>query len=212
MKLAKKVLACVIAVALISTLAISAFAAAPAFSVNAPKSVQVGDNVTVTVAITDAKGLMNIGAGLTYDTDKLEVVSVTGGKNDDGNFTAGSPATGEVTFGIALAESATVDTLNAVTIVFTAKETGNATISIAQPDDIDGIDAPAAVDVNVNITERTTAAPGGSQTPGSSNNASDPSTTKAANDTPKTGDAGIAVAAGLVVLAGAAFVASKKTK
>lgn len=212
MKLAKKVLACVIAVALISTLAISAFAAASSFDVSAPETVAIGDKVTVTVALKGAKGLENLGAALDYNADVLDFVSATVGEPKgfilDANKVDGANT---VSFGGMSSSASAEDTVSLVTVVFTAKAMGKADIKVyISENDIGGVDEPEAVVKTITVGEKPTNAPVDPSVKPSTS--ADPSTTEPKKETPKTGDAGIAVAAGLVVLAGAAFVASKKTK
>ena len=225
MKLAKKVLVLVVALAMISTVAFSAFAAS-ALSIGSAKTEEDG-TVTVTAALSGAAGFQSGTFQLTWDPAVVEYVSqasdiagamVEGGKISDG------AATVSVIFSNAY-ES---DGLTLATFTFKAigKAGDKSPLSLAVLDgDIDGIDEPAAATGEIEIIAKeteapTTPAPTTEPTPAepTTKGPDAPATTAAPKPTtpskviPKTGDAGIAVAAALVVLAGAAFVASKKSK
>ena len=213
MKLAKKVLACVVALALIGTLAISAFAADAALTLTpASSEVEVGKTVTLSAALTNAKGLENGTVTLVYDPAVLEVVNIEPASVKGLSSACDEAEAGVINDAFAYTKAAEEDTTALFTVEFKVKAAGSTTVTLSVMDgDISGIDEPAAVSATikgaeVTVPETTTAAP--TVAPSKDDN----NTTKPEDKIPATGDAGIAVAAGLVVLAGAAFVASKKTK
>lgn len=217
MKLAKKALAVVVAIALISTLAISAFAASATLSVTTDADdVVIGDEFTVTLAVNGAKGLTNAGLTLTYNTEMVEYVSNTRVDTTASMLTGGVATPGSFNVGLAYDESNTADSITLYTVTFKALAAGDAEFNFALLDgDIDGLDDATAGSTTVTIlTEAPTDAPTEPTTAPATEPTAAPTddTTKAEDEIPQTGDAGIAVAAGLVVLAGAAFVASKKRK
>lgn len=226
MKLAKKVLVLVVALAMISTVAFSAFAAS-ALSIGSAKTEEDG-TVTVTAALSGAAGFQSGTFQLTWDPAVVEYVSqasdVAGAMVEGGKISDGA-ATVSVIFSNAY-ES---DGLTLATFTFKAiGEAGaKSPLTLAVLDgDIDGIDEPAAATGEIEIIAKETTAPTteapttAEPTPAEPTTKGNdtPATTAAPKPTtpskviPKTGDAGIAVAAALVVLAGAAFVASKKSK
>ena len=221
MKLAKKVLVLVVAIAMISTLAFSAFAAS-ALSIGSAK-VEEDGTVTVTAALSGASGFQSGTFQLTWDPAIVEYVSqasdISGAMVEGGKISDGA-ATVSVIFSNAY-ES---DSLTLATFTFKAiGEAGKVSpLSFAVLEgDIDGIDEPAAASGSIEIIEKATEAPTTTEAPTEPTTAGPtttaPATTAPATTTPspvvpRTGDAGIAVAAALVVLAGAAFVASKKSK
>lgn len=221
MKLAKKAFAVVVAIALISTLAISAFAtdATASLSLSADKpSVEIGDNVTVTLAINNAAGLTNGGFTLTYDSAVLQYVS-----HQDVNAAAmavGLVSEGTFNAGVMYAEAATDANITVCSVTFKTLQEGDTNLTLGVLNgDIDGVTIDSDASLTISVTEQTTAAPT-EPTEAPAPDDTDPSETPSddgkdqpiVDEIPKTGDAGIAVAAGLVVLAGAAFVASKKRK
>ena len=219
MKLAKKVLACVVVLAIMSTLAISAFAADASLVLSADKSAaEIGDTITVDLSMSNATGLENLGLFVSYDDAVLELASVAS-SND--NAIAEQNDAGDVSVGYMNMNSNSNADLALAKMTFKVIAEGNAKITAALITDDNG-DADIAVvtvgststSISVTGTEKTTAAPDEpSAAPSDTTAAPDgDDTTKPADEIPATGDAGIAVAAGLVVLAGAAFVASKKRK
>lgn len=219
MKLAKKALAVVVAIALISTLAISAFAADAALVLTPSTSTaQIGDTVTVDLSLSNAAGLENLGLIVSFDQDKLELTNVVSG-ND--NAIAEKNSAGDVSVGYMNMNSNKADTLALATMTFKVLAEGSADITaeLIVTDgkaDINGVTVSSnSTTITLTGTEKTTAAPTEPTVAPSADDSTTPSgddTTKAEDEIPQTGDAGIAVAAGLVVLAGAAFVASKKRK
>ena len=149
MKLAKKMLASVIALAVVAALALTAFAAAPVVSLTASKAV-VGEEVTITVAAKDMAGLESADLEFAYDAEALEYVSVKAGSTD---FTpaAGNPEAGLVTFSLMYLETATADT-TLCTITFKVLKAGNTDVAMTVGS-WDGTDAPADVTVTVAAEE-----------------------------------------------------------
>ena len=209
MKLAKKMLACAMALAMVAALALTAFAAPAVTMTNA--TANVGETVTITVAGADIAGLESGDLVFTYDAEALEFDSVK--KAWDGfDMTAqGSPAAGTVTFSFAYTENAEAD--NAFcTITFKVLKAG-ATDVVMSFNSWDGIAEPAAVKATVTgvekttetttekVTETTTVAEPTSNAP--------VNTTKG-NEVPKTGEAGVAAVAGVMAIAAVAFVATRK--
>ena len=202
MKLAKKMLASVIALAVVAALALTAFAAAPVVSLTASKAV-VGENVTITVAAKDMAGLESADLEFAYDAEALEYVSVKAGSTD---FTpaAGNPEAGLVTFSLMYLETATADT-TLCTITFKVLKAGNTDVAMTVGS-WDGTDAPADVTVTVAAEEKaTTPAP---TEPAPAEPTSKVPTTD--NKIPQTGEAGVAAIAGVMALAAVAFVATRK--
>ena len=202
MKLAKKMLASVIALAVVAALALTAFAAAPVVSLTASKAV-VGEEVTITVAAKDMAGLESADLEFAYDAEALEYVSVKAGSTE---FTpaAGNPEAGLVTFSLMYLETATADT-TLCTITFKVLKAGNTDVAMTVGS-WDGTDAPADVTVTVAAEEKaTTPAP---TEPAPAEPTSKVPTTD--NKIPQTGEAGVAAIAGVMALAAVAFVATRK--
>lgn len=214
MKLAKKVLACVVAFALMSVLAVSAFAADAALSVAAPETAEIGQEITVTAKISNAAGLESAAFILEYDPAALEFVNVAGDATEGAVPQAGKSSDGAVTAALAYTTAATVADRDLMTVTFKVlKDNGSTEVKVSVlDDDISGIDNATAGSAVIKFAEKATAPADPDETTAASTTAAPDNTTKPEDKIPETGDAGIAVAAGLVVLAGAAFVASKKSK
>ena len=246
MKLAKTILACVAALALVCTMAVSALAdsktATYAVSTNFAECT-VGDTITVTVvASADDDKLASGKAPLTYDSAKLEVVSVSAANE---NVEAEAVNAGTVNAGFMFQDSIAASSTTLYTVTFKAIAEGTANLSIGSNYAIDDDDdvyvvVVSAASVVINAEEEDTKAEEPdtkAEEPDTTKAAEADDTTKAADaddttavvptskvvpseqgteaqkDTPKTGsDASMAIAAGLVVLAGAAYVATKKSK
>ena len=218
MKLAKKVLACVVAFALMSVLAISAFAEGPAELVvkASATTVEVGQTVTLTASIANSKGLMSAALIMKYNPDSFELVNVKALTVEGALPAAGVETPGEATCALAFTESNEAASIDVFTVTLKAlKDTGVETITLDILDgDFDGVAAPSEAGVaQIKFVEKATQpTPSETESTPAPSGSDESKTTKPEKDIPKTGDAGIAVAAGLVVLAGAAFVASKKSK
>lgn len=211
MKLAKKMLACVVALVLMGSFAVMAFAADPFEVLVAAKGeAVVGETVVVAVSVDKAKGLAAINFDMAYDATVLEFVSVKkaeGAKFD--LFSGGVPITGssaQLTGGALLEGALDTDSSPMAEYTFKVLKAGDAKLALAVTSTKDAADAEMTSVVKVTaltakeVAETTTKAP------------TETTTGKGNTEIPKTGEAGLAVAAGLVVLAGAAFVVSKKKK
>ncbi len=231
MKLAKKVLVFVVAIAVMSTVAFSAFAAST-LSVSAPAKVEEGQTFTVTATLGNATGFESGVFQLSWDPAVYQYVSQT--NSELGSAVGDKISDGAATVGFMFTKSLEDASLTMAT--FTFKAIGAAgdkaafTLEVLDGDFEPAANLPATGSANVEIVAPTTAAPTTeaptTEAPSvepTQNNTEAPSEattaapTKVAPTTPAktipaTGDAGIAVAAALVVLAGAAFVASKKSK
>ena len=211
MKLAKKMLASVIALAMVAALALTAFAA-PAVTMN-NATAEVGETVTITVAGSALAGTESADLVFTYDAEALEFDSVK--KAWDGfDMTAqGSPAAGTVSFSFAYTEAAEADN-DLCVITFKVLKAGASDVTMTV-NSWDGTDAPAEVKATVTGTEPTTAAPE-TTTVAPETTTVAPETTTVAPDTtkapevPATGEAGVAAVAGVMALAAVAFVATRK--
>ena len=128
MKLAKKMLACAMALAMVAALALTAFAA-PAINVTGVTGLESGDLI------------------LNYDPAVLEFVKVT--PNAAGGFTpaAGSPAAGEVTFSFMYLEHSTAADVDFMEVEFKVLKAGDAKLSLVLAS-FDGVDGDVAINVN----------------------------------------------------------------
>lgn len=205
MKLAKKMLASVMALALVAVLALTAFAA-PALSVTATDAV-VGETVKITLAATDMVGLQSADLELAYDADALEYVGVS--YPDGAKFTpaAGNPSAGLATISLMYLESAEADSAFC-TFEFKVLKTGDTAVTVkATSWDPEATLEEATLTIKAHdpvVVETTTAAPETPTEPASA----DVPTTKP--NITQTGEAGIAAIAGVMALAAVAFVATRK--
>ena len=204
MKLAKKMLACAMALAMVAALALTAFAAAPVVTLSATEYAEVGETVTVTCAATGMAGLMSADLEFTYDAAALEFVSIA--KAGDAAYDMGAGdkvADGTVTWSFMFMDAAKADSGLAV-LTFKVLKAGNTDVSVAIGS-WDGTDVPAGATVAVKQTVvEETSAPDVAET----------TTAKvepATKDIIKqTGDAGVAAIAGVMAIAAVAFVATRK--
>lgn len=215
MKLAKKMLACAMALAMVAALALTAFAAAPVVTMSAAEYVAVGDEVTVTVSATGMAGLMSADLEFAYDATALEFVKVAKPAGAAYDMGLGDKiADGAVTWSFMYSEAATADSDLAV-LTFKVLKEGDATITVKY-NSWDGTDEPAAASVVVSqkvvptTAEPTTAAPTTAApttvAPTTEVGSEEPTT----GDIPQTGEAGVAAIAGVMALAAVAFVATRK--
>ena len=215
MKLAKKMLAGVLALAIVATFALTAFAAAPAVSLTATKFDKVGDEITITVKGTDIAGLEAADLVFEYDAKALEYVSVA--QSTAASFAmavGGNPEAGMATFSFAFMDAATADS-EICTLTFKVLKEGNTKVAL-KFESWDGTDMPANVAVTVkDKTPATTKAP---ETTTEAESTTKAPTTKApttkapttTNKIPQTGETGVAAIAGVMALAAVAFVATRK--
>ena len=204
MKLAKKMLACAMALAMVAALALTAFAAAPVVTLSATEYAEVGETVTVTCAATGMAGLMSADLEFTYDAAALEFVSIN--KAGDAAYDMGAGdkvADGTVTWSFMFMDAAKADSGLAV-LTFKVLKAGNTDVSVAIGS-WDGTDVPAGATVAVKQTVvEETSAPDVDETTTAK---VEPTTKPAIKDT---GDAGVAAIAGVMAIAAVAFVATRK--
>lgn len=207
MKLAKKILACVIALALTACLGVVAFAAdAASVSVETSFNAETRE-LTIKLGANGAKETASL--FLDYDRDAATFVSATPFK---GSYTAVAGETADsakLLSGSAMSmeqfESAYVEI---GTYVLKVKDgVDSIKITVADGSEIDGskVDGSFVADTKTPEPESTTKAP---VTPDTTK--ADETTTKKPSGITKTGDAGIAVIAGVSALAAVAFVVTKK--
>lgn len=215
MKLAKKMLASVIALAMVAALALTAFAANSTIIMSASKAV-VGENVTITVSAKDMAGLEAAGFTFGYDAEALEFVSVAKAAGAAYDMGLGDKLEGknEITWAWIYTEAATADS-DLVVLTFKVLKAGSSDVTIAI-DSWDGVGEPDATKVTVNAEAPTTAAPTTAPTTAAPTTAAptEPTSADAENTTkgniPQTGEAGVAAIAGVMALAAVAFVATRK--
>ena len=203
MKLAKKMLACAMALAMVAAFALTAFAAAPVVSLTAEQYANVGDTVKVVVAGKNIAGLEAADLEFAYDAEVLEFVSVEAGSSDFMPV-SGSPKAGVVTFSLMYLEAAKAD-VTFCTITFKVLKAGDTDVSVKY-NSWAGTEEPAAASVTVAqkaapTTEATTV-PAPTTEAGSE--------VETDNKIPQTGEAGVAAIAGVMALAAVAFVATRK--
>lgn len=210
MKLAKKMLASVIALALVAAFALTAFAAAPAVSLTATKAV-VGEEVTITVSGKDMAGLESAVLEFTYDAEALEFVSID--KTADAAYDMGTgdklADSSTITWAIIYMNAAKADSGLAV-LTFKVLKAGDTDVAL-RIDSWDGTAQPADATVTVKAEEKTTTP--ASTTPAPTTPAPVEPTSKVPttdDQIPQTGEAGVAAIAGVMALAAVAFVATRK--
>ncbi len=206
MKLAKKILACVIALALTACLGVVAFAAdAASVSVETSFNAETRE-LTIKLGANGAKETASL--FLDYDRDAATFVSAAPFK---GSYTAVAGETADsakLLSGSAMSmeqfESAYVEI---GTFVLKVKDGVNSVkIDVAEGSEIDGakVTGSFVADTKTPEPESTTKAPVVDPTKAPE------TTTKKPTNIKKTGDAGIAVIAGVSALAAVAFVVTKK--
>lgn len=215
MKLAKKILACALAIALVACLGVVAFAADEPKANVVAKFAEDG-TITVTVSVTGAKE--SAGLLLDYDRTKADFVgfekatgdAANGGMNDGGETNDADKFLSAVTVS---SGEFTLDTVAIGTFTLKAKDgVDSIEFKLVEGSNIDEIDVTGSVTVKRDVATTaapTTAAP---TTKAPTKTTVKPTTTKKTNGTsiPKNGDAGIAVVAGISALAAVAFVVTKK--
>ena len=219
MKLAKKMLACAMALAMVAALALTAFAAAPVVTLTADQYANVGDTVTVTVSATGMAGLESADLEIHYDATALKYVKATQCTGDMG--TGKEVSEGVVTWSFFYMEACEADS-DIVKVEFEVLKEGDANVEVVVLEWV-GTEVPAGASVVVSqkaaptteaTTEATTAAPTTEATTAAPTTAEP---TEAASEAPTTGDkipqtgeAGVAAIAGVMALAAVAFVATRK--
>lgn len=207
MKLAKKMLASVIALALVAALALTAFAAASEIVMTANKAV-VGETVTVTVSAKNMAGLESADLVFNYDEAALEFVSIEEFDGDAApDLTEGDKFdTGSISWSMLYKKTAKEDSGLAV-LTFKVLKAGNTDITV-NVGSWDGTEAPANVTLTVVAEDPTTATTAPSTAPAETEAPSKAPVTD--NKIPQTGEAGVAAIAGVMALAAVAFVATRK--
>lgn len=206
MKLAKKMLACAMALAMVAALALTAFAAAPVVTLSATEYAEVGETVTVTCAATGMAGLMSADLEFTYDAAALEFVSIA--KAGDAAYDMGAGdkvADGTVTWSFMFMDAAKADSGLAV-LTFKVLKAGNTDVSVAIGS-WDGTDVPAGAAVTVAQKVVPTTEPTSAPDVADTTAKVEPATKDVIKDT---GDAGVAAIAGVMAIAAVAFVATRK--
>ena len=206
MKLAKKMLACAMALAMVAALALTAFAA-PAITMTATEAV-VGETVTVTVAGVDMVGLESADLVFGYDEAALEFVSIVEAESDNApDLTEGDKFdAGQISFSLLYKKGAKADTAFAV-ITFKVLKAGATDVTV-EVNSWDGTETEAA-STKVTVAAEEAPTEGGDEvTPpvegGDENGDKDPEVI------PPLGDAGVAAIAGVMAIAAVAFVATRK--
>lgn len=224
MKLTKKILAVVLAVALVAVLGVAAFAAGPSLSLSATKS---GKTVTLTLSGSNLTGFQAGDVVITYDNTKLTYVdrSITTpeGIGDGGKAT---DADNQVTFSYMTTDA--MKTSSAVLATYTFKVvdgadgTADFSMSIGSFSVNDAEVTPSTSGTSVDLTEKETTTKENS----TKENPTKVGPTEPTSSTPveptsrtngngkkgiaQTGEASIAVIAGVMAVAAAAFVATRK--
>lgn len=221
MKLTKKILAVVLAVALVAVLGVAAFAAGPSLSLSATKS---GKTVTLTLSGSDLTGFQAGDVVITYDNTKLTYVD-SSTSAPDGTGVAGKAidVDNQVTFSYMAVDA--MKTSSAVLATYTFKVvdgadgTADFSMSIGSFSVNDAEVTPATSGTSVDLTEKpseitpapdtkpSTTEPTSSATPVEPTSRTNGSGKKGIA---QTGEASIAVIAGVMAVAAAAFVATRK--
>lgn len=210
MKLAKKILACVIALALTACLGVVAFAADTA-SISTETSFNAETReLTVKLYANNAKETASL--FLDYDHSLATFVSATAFK---GSYTAVAGETADdakLLSGSAMSmEQFDTAAVEIGTYVLKVKDGVDSLTLTSKGSEIDSqpVDYSTAVDTKApeKTSETTTVAPAVDPTTATT---APETTTKKPDDIKKTGDAGIAVIAGVSALAAVAFVVTKK--
>ena len=229
MKLAKKMLACAMALAMVAALALTAFAAAPVVTLET-KDGPTEDTVVVLVSGKDIAGLKSCDLVIDYDPEVLEFKAVASafknvlvgvdndydGSDDLLNAVAecGNPeGTSHVTYALAIsADSGAIADSNLCVITFKVLDADKASDVTLTYKSWEGTAQPADAKVTVGEAEATTAAPttAAPTTAAPVEDESVPVSTTKVNEIPATGDVGVAAIAGVMALAAVAFVATRK--
>ena len=142
MKLAKKMLVCLMALALVAFIGISA--SATSISVNGTQ-IEVGKEATISVTAADFAGAYSGNLTVKYDPAVVEYVGATSAVG-----IAGNPSAGEVTIAFMYMNAATDASATLAEITFKAIAAGDAAIEVVQ-DSWDGEGAAASVDTAASI-------------------------------------------------------------
>lgn len=210
MKLAKKMLVSVLALAMVAALALTAFAATPTLTYTAGAA-EVGKEVTITVSAKDMVGTETASIFFSFDAEALEFVSSKSVAKDAMGATGLVEGENTVSFALAYTNAAEGDD-DLVVMTFKVLKAGDTTIT-GKVTEWTGTEAPTDVTVTVKATEPTTVAPT-TVAPTTAAPATEPTSATTPATTGKeiaqTGEAGIAAIAGVMALAAVAFVATRK--
>ena len=218
MKLAKKILACVIALALTACLGVVAFAA------DAPSVILDGKfdastrTLSVTMSLDKAKGHTTATLFVGFNEKEVEYVKAVKGTIEGALPEAGIATDGKTLSGAAMASEAfTQDVITIATYELKVKEgVDKVTLTIGKDSVVDDeiTVANAGESVVFNTVEVTTEVPSTEENNNKPTTTVAPTTGETKTEKPKTikktGDAGIAVIAGVSALAAVAFVVTKK--
>lgn len=210
MKLAKKILACVIALALTACLGVVAFAADAPSVILDGKYDDSTKTLTVTMSLDKAKGHQTATLLVGFNDKEVEFVSaeeagdnnVAGLATDGKNLSGASMTSKEFKDDVLAIATYTLkvkDGVNKVTLTVNDESVVDDTIKVANAGKSFVFSTEKATTEVTSTVAPTTKAPTAPET-----------TTKKPDTIKKTGDAGIAVIAGVSALAAVAFVVTKK--
>lgn len=210
MKLAKKILACVIALALTACLGVVAFAADAPSVILDGKYDDSTKTLTVTMSLDKAKGHQTATLLVGFNDKEVEFVSaeeagdnnVAGLATDGKNLSGASMTSKEFKDDVLAIATYTLkvkDGVNKVTLTVNDESVVDDTIKVANAGKSFVFSTEKATTEVTSTVDPTTKAPTAPET-----------TTKKPDTIKKTGDAGIAVIAGVSALAAVAFVVTKK--
>ncbi len=220
MKLAKKILACVIALALTACLGVVAFAADVPSVILDGKYDDSTRTLSVTMSLDKAKDHTTATLFVGFNEDEVEYVDVAKGTIEGALPEAGLATDGKTLSGAAMATDVfTQDTITIATYTLKVKDgVKKVTLTVSEDSVVD--DEIKVANAGATFTFDTVAAPTTepasteAPTKAATTAASTAATTEKKTDKPatikKTGDAGIAVIAGVSALAAVAFVVTKK--
>lgn len=224
MKLAKKMLASVIALAMVAALALTAFAATSSVELVASEAV-VGETMTVTVKASGAEGLESAGLFLEYDSSVLQFVEMTESeeKTAPNMVEGGEYEAGKLSLMAAYTRSATEASVELAVYTFNVIAEGDATISyevsewVVNGEDLTDTMSAGQIVVKAaeKVVETTTEAPVTTTAEATTAEATTAeATTAEPTEKPESigdyGEAGVAAVAGVMALAAVAFVVTRK--
>lgn len=209
MKLAKKMVACVLALALAAVLGCAAFAAPNGVSMTAvvtPTELAPGSTFTVTIKATGTKGCATLMAELNYNADVIEFVSVEKKSDMFAFVEAGCAEAGDITASCMQSDPATVDEGVVSTYTFKCLKAGDMGLKFVNATATDTDDNEYECKTSVQAVEVLSELGGNEDAPADNNGTE----TTAKGSIQQTGEASIAVVAGVMAVAAVAFVATRK--
>lgn len=239
MKIAKKVLAVVMALAMIAGLSAMAFAANNAQLVLTASEVDEDGYVTVTAVVKNAVGLKSLGFTVNYDANVLNFKyyedgadavkvgdTISNSFNSENNANEAGTLKAAFYFKTELTDKATFaadakkgtvdinsDAFEALNFVFTVAEGANADSAVTVTlDNVSGIDSIGVKGTTVVLAEDKTPVDPTPTTPAEEDTTITPNPGTGDDDKPTGDNMALAAAAGVALLAGAAFIISKKRK